>query len=489
MKPFFFFFLFLLPYFPFAQRHNAVWMFGYGGTLEKSKLDFNVEPPEVSLEFFETSFLATNMSYCDNEGDLIMYSNGLNIVDSLHQEIINGDSLNAGEVADDNPGGYTVPQGGFFLPFPENDKKVILFHSRLKKEGALLVSELLYSIIRLDTLPVPMVIGKNKLLLPTPIQSSTAVKHANGRDWWIIVPEKWSKKYTILLIDPNGISIAEEYLATEQDTVNISNAGKVFSPDGNTYACFDNLTAVNIFNFDRCEGKLSGYRSISFDEPLYPGGGLAISPNSRYLYFNSDIHIFQIDLWSNDLESSLDTVATYDGYQSPLASTFYFSQLGPNGKIYLVCSNLETVLHVIHKPDLPGESCEVEQHGIQLPNTNGLSIPHFPNYRLGALDGSPCDTLGVVSIDRLPTKDSTVFKIFPNPSSSDITVQVRSEEFSSAGYGELQIFDSNGILVSHTMLNKRLFNVNVSHLPTGVYWCRFVAGACQSKYEKLVIVR
>ncbi len=37
----------------------------------------------------------------------------------------------------------------------------------------------------------------------------------------------------------------------------------------------------------------------------------------------------------------------------------------------------------------------VEQHGITLPTYNAFSLPNFPNYRLGPLDGSPCDTLGL----------------------------------------------------------------------------------------------
>ena len=55
-------------------------------------------------------------------------------------------------------------------------------------------------------------------------------------------------------------------------------------------------------------------------------------------------------------------------------------------------------LHVIHSPDLPGSDCRFEQHGVQLPTLNNTTLPNFPNYRLGPLDGSPCDTLGLDNI-------------------------------------------------------------------------------------------
>ncbi|HMX40726.1 MAG TPA: PKD domain-containing protein, partial [Saprospiraceae bacterium] len=52
-------------------------------------------------------------------------------------------------------------------------------------------------------------------------------------------------------------------------------------------------------------------------------------------------------------------------------------------------------LHVIDQPDEAGTACGFRQQGIELPTVNQSSIPNFPNYRLGPLDGSPCDTLGL----------------------------------------------------------------------------------------------
>ncbi len=35
------------------------------------------------------------------------------------------------------------------------------------------------------------------------------------------------------------------------------------------------------------------------------------------------------------------------------------------------------------------------QRKVELPSYNRFTSPHFPNFRLGPLDGSPCDTLGL----------------------------------------------------------------------------------------------
>jgi hypothetical protein len=55
-------------------------------------------------------------------------------------------------------------------------------------------------------------------------------------------------------------------------------------------------------------------------------------------------------------------------------------------------------MHVIHHPNQECPDCFIEQHGIELPTYNTYSIPNQPNYRLGPIDGSPCDTLGIDNI-------------------------------------------------------------------------------------------
>ncbi|MBK8565637.1 MAG: PKD domain-containing protein [Saprospiraceae bacterium] len=56
-------------------------------------------------------------------------------------------------------------------------------------------------------------------------------------------------------------------------------------------------------------------------------------------------------------------------------------------------------LHVIDQPNKKGDGCRFQQHGMKLPTLNKFTSPHFPYYRLGPKDGSPCDTLG---LDNLP---------------------------------------------------------------------------------------
>jgi PKD domain/Secretion system C-terminal sorting domain len=174
----------------------------------------------------------------------------------------------------------------------------------------------------------------------------------------------------------------------------------VFSPDGTKYVSheirFNPLNAIDIYDFDRCTGELQHLEHFTMNDSIFLTGGASISPDSRFLYIVTNVSIFQFDLWAVDIEASKDVVAEYDGFIGyPYASKFGIPQIGPNGKIYIASAATDTFMHVINTPNQPGLGSHVAQHSLGLPNLNDLSIPNFPNYRLGPLDGSPCDTLGL----------------------------------------------------------------------------------------------
>ena len=73
-----------------------------------------------------------------------------------------------------------------------------------------------------------------------------------------------------------------------------------------------------------------------------------------------------------------------------LPTRFYLAQLAPNGKIYIsVPPNSSEFICILSTiPDSAGLACNVEATWSEsLPTRNGFSMPNFPNYRLGALEG------------------------------------------------------------------------------------------------------
>ena len=389
-----------------APKHDYIWLMGYqsysgndwfGGT----RIDFNTMPPTITREDRHMDFDITNAVMCDEAGELLFYTNGVYVSSYTNDTMMNGLKLNPDNSAPQN----VLTQGVLILPLPGNDHIYYMIHeARTFAPTPYAYDQIyrcFYSIVDMSQNGgLGKVVLKNKVLLKDTLcyGKITATRHANGRDWWILLPKFDQSAFFRYLLTPSGIDTFP--LQSLGDGL-ISNGGQaVFSPDGSKYVRLNCPGIIgsylDIFDFDRCEGLLSNYRRI------YKTGlsstGIAISLNSRFLYRTNTLDIAQYDLNASDIEASEVTVAEYDGFKSPLITNFYHPQLAPDGKIYICSNSSVDKLHVIEDPDSAGLSCHLRQHAVNLPTLNLGSVPNHPNYRLGPLDGSGCDTLGIDNI-------------------------------------------------------------------------------------------
>jgi hypothetical protein len=228
-----------------------------------------------------------------------------------------------------------------------------------------------------------------------------ACRHANGRDWWLLQPRLNSREMLTYLVRPDTI----EYVTTQlvPDTIYSGLGSAFFSPNGNFYACLaahglpGTVHYFNFFEFDRCSGLLSNGRRLELGAGAFDNGG-EFSPDSRYLYISNYNEIWQYDLARPDPLAEPEVVLVRDDYRIWNFWPVFFghSQLAPDGKIYIASSTAVPFLHTIHFPDRAGAAAEAEQRAVPLPVYNsGQQLSYHPHYRLGPLDGSPCDTLGL----------------------------------------------------------------------------------------------
>ena len=244
-------------------------------------------------------------------------------------------------------------------------------------------------------------INKYQLIYQDTLEYSTpvATKHANGRDWWIIMSKRNSNVYHTFLLSPYGVSLHHTQQIGEPI---ITDWGQnAFSPDGNYYAKnseseIKDSSYFLLFNFDRCTGHLSNSHSFKF-KTNSQASGISFSPNSKYLYIAHLFDLFQVDLSDNQYQ--LESVVVYDNFIGdidrgfPYKNAFGFMQIAPDGRIYnSPIFAGATYLNVIEYPDKKGFQCNVKQHGLRLPAPQ-RTMPVNPNYRLGPIDGSICDSL------------------------------------------------------------------------------------------------
>ncbi|MBK7853683.1 MAG: hypothetical protein IPJ79_01120 [Bacteroidetes bacterium] len=392
----------------FSQYHNNVWVFGNPSSYPNTIINFNNGSGSLSKSTDSSfnHFTATNATICDASGNLLFYSNGVNIYNSVHQIMQNGDNLNPCFVTtQDSSSGLSMPQGAIALPFPGKDSLFYLFHESSDlatlANWYIVPGKILYSIVNKNlNNGLGAVVAKNIVLHTDTfvVGQLSACKHANGRDWWLLTHVNESDLYYKWLITPD--TIMGPYTQAIGSFIAYNNNGQtVFSPDGSKYVNYISLSDsstnqhINVFDFDRCTGLLSNLDTIVLSDSSIVGFGCAISSNSRLLYLSNEYFVYQFDLFSANIPSSKTKVATYDGFTSPFYNVFYMMQLALDEKIYMTCGNGTEYLHIIDNPNALGLSCNVLQHNLQLLYYHAIEIPNQPYYNLGALTNSVCDTL------------------------------------------------------------------------------------------------
>jgi hypothetical protein len=483
------------------EKHDYHWVFGYGpsdpalhygGTL----INFNTSPP--SLAYFETpdGFYWDKATLSDKHGNLVAYTNGCRILNSAHQPMENGLDINEGPIhtqyCDDLVSFYPNEQGTLFLLMPGSDSLYVLFHLRMWP--GIIVKDWLYSVIDVSANEgLGRVTLKNEpLRTDTFTDMITACRHANGRDWWIVVqenhrfvdlPPDGKAKYHFYLLDPYGIHYQGEQQIGRLFSFTSTVGQSCFSPDGSRFAIGNIYNGVNFFDFDRCTGLLSNPGHLDLQADSVVAMGLAFSPNSRFLYATTGLWLLQYDMKAPDVGASKVNVAEYDGFISQLPTTFYQLALAPNGKIYGSSHFGTDVLHIIHQPDELGLDCQVEQHGLKLPAYHAYTMPNTPHYRLYDVPGSVCDSLGVNTPSSTAEIDGDIsyLWVYPNPSTGWVTITNPN-----AAERAIQVQDISGHLVYQAQTQAADFDL--SHLQNGVYFVRaWELASGRSQIAKLVI--
>ncbi len=473
--------------------HDNIWMLGYppndslmqfGGSM----LDFSGGDPNVS--FFETSeHLGASVSMSDPNGNLIFYSNGCNIRNSKHEVIENGEMLMPGfayEIRCNNSqfrDHYASYQSILALQMPERPEQYILFHQF--RNDTFFRTSLNYSEIQFNIeYPNGIVTNKNKIALKDTLSPNlTATKHANGRDWWIITPEnpswqKLSNSYYTLLLTSDGVSEPSKQSIGERWERRDWSCQSIFSPDGSKYIRMNPFSGLFIYDFDRCEGILSNPQHFSFPLDTVMSG-VAVSPNSKFLYTCLQDKIYQFDLSSDNIKESMVKVAEYDGFQDPLSTYFFQAMLAPNGKIYISSPNTVRSMTVIENPNEKGLTCNVNQHSLKLKTRIGWMTPNFVNYRLGEMEEG-CD---VNSVDKIDSKIDKI--IFPNPSTGTIQINLPTDigevNFQLCDMGGQQIFIQNDVLPSE--------EIHLINIANGLYFYKIFDSQGRSWSGKVVVAQ
>ena len=480
-----------------AQKEDYIWPLGYLPNLPAEKfggsmLNFNM--PDGLVSYYP---IGTGLTPCavisTPDGHLRAYSGGCQIANRQHQIMDNGTDINEGVYADYYCGdlGYPTGNGALLLNILGDTTNYSLFHIRRGNPDNSLYSDFLTSTITINAEhPDGIVTNKNTTILNDTFSDHlTAVRHGNGRDWWVVAHKDRGNGVFLFRYTPEGISEIKTQNIGQIWNLGSYQGQSVFSPDGRLYARASPYNYLEVFDFDRCAGVFSNPRFVNMPDTTPYACGVAFSPNSRYLYLTTGLQLHQYDMESPDMEAGRILIDTFDGFMAPFPTTFYQMRLAPNNRIYMFGMSGVYYMHTIHQPDQPGKLCDFRQHDLELPTYSDIGLPNVPFFRLYDQQGSPCDTLGIngpmVSVGQVPGDQDLNMQLSPNPTSG-----IAQLTFRTPYTGSLLITDQFGRVVLRRMVQAQsAVQLEAAELPNGLYWIHAVSPTGEQKVLKMIIMR
>jgi hypothetical protein len=260
----------------------------------------------------------------------------------------------------------------------------------------------------------------------------TAVKHGNGRDWWVInkyssqtVPNHYNRFFIYLV---TGDSIHAPIIQDFNDATDGDAQKIIWNPSSEKFMLINTKGYMSEFDFDRCTGTIALNRNIfpeqtsNYSRYFWEG---AYSPNDSIFYVSTSgifvwdtLYLLQYDLTAGNIPTSCDTLETFIDPITPGAV-----RLAPDGKIYFsrgynwgfpgypypdsVRNTYVEYLSVINSPNNLGAGCNYQPFSFYLGGKRTYyGLPNNPNYELGPDTGSICDTLLFIGQSEIPQKKS-----------------------------------------------------------------------------------
>ena len=426
---------------------------------------FNGSDIDIVEQDLNMNFESTVASMVDSLGNLLFYTNGCYISNAAGDTMENGAGLNPGEMHDWTCGttGYVAPFGAIALPSPGGGGMYILLHIGVNyaEDKKLTYGPFYYTLIDMNAnAGLGKVISMNNILIDKhDLAPFSVVRHGNGRDWWVVVPEYGTDTYHKFLIDNTGVQLAEAQHIGAAISCRYIGTG-AFSRNGDKYARQHNC-GIFIYDFDRCTGGFSDAKYLPFPPNAFGGGGVVFTPNGKKVLAST-----QMSLMAVDLEAEPPTLDTIVDFLSLLGTSLELMQYGADGNLYFSTMGRGAFYHVCTNIGDTSGNIGFQFRGQPLPVHNIRTLPNLPNFRLYDFQGSPCDTLGISVSTHENTIPAPQLQISPNPATALIHIH-----FIGFHPTLLKLFDMTGkLILQRPCLESAVeIDLDISNLSGGLY--------------------
>lgn len=398
-------FLFFIAVFANAQRSN-IWYFG-----ANAGLNFNTNPPTI-LTNGQSNITDNTTTISDAGGNLLFYTDGVTVWNSIHFVMANGTGL---------IGNYSAGQCALIVPMPCNPDKYIIFHvTEFSTPG-----QLHYTVVDMSLnagLGGVVSTQKNISLGTGYTEKLCAYYNTAGGNYWVLT-HRWNSNQFVAF-DVNSNSIATSSVVSSIGSVhNCGSYGAAHDALGQLTISRDGTKVLNaltcqdkfeLFSFNSVTGILSNSISI-------PGTGgyqlgTAFSPNSLKIYVGT---VFGKSILQYDISTYNQIVIAASQYSIVTVSTggcnFGYMELGPDNKLYIGKPSAN-YLSVVNNPNGLGAACNFSLVGQSLgskTSNHGLSrvaynIPSGISGAVISISANPNATISCINPNLSLTASGTL---------------------------------------------------------------------------------
>jgi hypothetical protein len=344
-----------------SQGHTHKWYFG-----NAAAVDFQSGFP-VSLTNSVMGTGEGSASIADASGNLLFYTNGNTIWGANHVAMPNGTGLFGSSIS---------CQSAVIVPMPSSTTLYYVFTMRNWTDGG---NGAHYSIVdmSLNGGLGDVTATKNVILYGNTRESLTAVCHANGTDYWIVIHDMVTNEFHSYLLSASGLTAVPVISTVGSVFTGFNRYGSLkVSPDGNKLAYTlggSSGVTTELYDFDRATGVITN--PLILNNGTFPNAyGVEFSSNSQVLYIceYNGATIQQVDLAAGSPALILASKMVISSGGNVKANL----QLAPDNKIY-VCLAYQSALAVINNPDVLGLGCGFVNNAVALSGSCGLGLPNF----------------------------------------------------------------------------------------------------------------
>jgi hypothetical protein len=359
----------------FAQGEANSWRFGV-----KAGIDFNVSPPaSITTSAMVAGEGCASMS--DTNGDLLFYTDGMNVWDKNNMQMPNGNGLT---------GCGSSTQSAIIVPQPDHEYIYYIFTANCGDNNP--SSGFRYSIIDMNLNGgLGDITVKNVLLFTNTTEKNTAFWHSNHKDIWVLAHEYNTNNFRAYLLTASGLNTTA--VISSIGSVHIANSGLPISGvvgnmkvscDGKKIAAAlysEGECHYELFDFDGASGMLSNVASLILHGKVC-AYGVEFSPDGSKLYAStwcSPSELFQFNLKAGSAGDIINSAVLL--FSDPNYLSVSAIQNAPDGKIYVARSG-QQYLGVINNPNQLGAACNYVDKGFILSTNFGgaSSAAGLPNF-------------------------------------------------------------------------------------------------------------